>query len=502
MHYFIVLKYTYFRRSGRVPQVSIMKIEKLEHSRNKVVFDVTAEEFETALDKAFEKCNAKVTIKGFRAGKAPRSVYEKNYGVESLYDEALNYVLNTKAQEIYADKDLAKEIVGPFEPDFESDEKLERGKPFKVSLSFDVYPEVNLPQYKGVECAPANLVVTEEEVMNALKQHMSKDASLQVKSEQVIERGDTANFDFVGSVDGVEFPGGKAENYELEIGSGQFIPGFEDQMLGMKADEVKDINVTFPENYGEKSLAGKPAVFKVTVHEVKQKNYPELTDDYVKEQKIANVETVEAWKAAKKAELEASREKNEKDRQVDEIINKILDNAVVDMPKALEEERISQIRAQYENQAKMYNLPFETFLGLMNIDKAKFDEDTEKQGKRQALFNVVVSKIIEVENLTPTKEDLEAKAEEDAKLQKSTKEAMLRQNAQRYYSDIAYQRVVDLLLSNANMGAAAPKKAPAKKTTTAKTSAAKSATAAKPAATKSTTTAKKTTTKKTTKATE
>ncbi|MDE7162119.1 MAG: hypothetical protein K2N65_05100, partial [Anaeroplasmataceae bacterium] len=238
------------------------------------------------------------------------------------------------------------------------------------------------------------------------------------------------------------------------------------------------------------------------VHEVKQKNYPELTDDYVKEQKIANVETVEAWKAAKKAELEASREKNEKDRQVDEIINKILDNAVVDMPKALEEERISQIRAQYENQAKMYNIPFETFLGLMNIDKAKFDEDTEKQGKRQALFNVVVSKIIEVENLTPTKEDLEAKAEDDAKLQKSTKEAMLRQNAQRYYSDIAYQRVVDLLLSNANMGAAAPKKAPAKKTTTAKTSAAKSTTAAKPAATKSTTTAKKTTTKKTTKATE
>lgn len=447
-----------------------MNVEKLEHSRNKVVFDVTPEEFETALDKAFEKCNAKVTIKGFRAGKAPRAVYEKNYGVESLYDDALNFILNSKAQEIYSNQDLAKEIVGQFEPNIETNEKIERGKPFKVSLAFDVYPEVNLPQYKGVECAPANLVVTDEEVMQSIKQHMSKDASMQVKAEQVIESGDTANFDFVGTVDGVEFPGGKAENYELEIGSGQFIPGFEDQMLGMKADEVKDVKVTFPENYGEKSLAGKPAVFKVTVHEVKQKVYPELTDEYVKEQKLENIDTVEAWKASKRTQLEASRVQSEKDRQVDEIINKILDNAVVDMPKSLEEERIAQIRAQYENQAKMYNIPFETFLGLLNITKEKFDEDTEKQGKRQALFNVVVSKIIEVENLTPTKEDLEAKAEEEAKLHNSTKEAMLKSNAQRYYSDIAYQRVVELLLSNANMGeSAAPKKAPAKKTPAKKT---------------------------------
>lgn len=482
-----------------------MKIEKLEHSRNKVVFDVTPEEFEAALDKAFEKCNAKVTIKGFRAGKAPRSVYEKMYGVESLYDEALNVILNTKAQEIYKDQDLAKEIVGPFEPDFVGNEKLERGKPFQVSLSFDVYPEVNLPQYKGVECTQANLVVTDADVDAAIKSFMAKDASMQIKENQVIEAGDTANFDFVGSVDGVEFPGGKAENYELEIGSGQFIPGFEDQMIGMKADEVKDINVTFPENYGEKSLAGKAAVFKVTVHEVKQKVYPELTDEYVKEQKLTDIDTVDAWKTSKKSELEASRTKNEKDRQIDEIINKILDNAVVDMPKALEEERISQVRGQYEQQAKMYNIPFETFLGLMNITKEKFDEDTEKQGKRQALFNVVVSKIIEVENLTPTKEDLEARAEADAKTQNSTKEACLRNNAQRYYSDIAYQRVVDLLLTNAVMvGAPTPKKAPAKtaatKTTSTKTTS-KSSTA-KSTTAKSTTTTKKTTAKKTTKTAE
>lgn len=428
-----------------------MNVEKLEHSRNKIVFEVSAEEFEKALDKAFEVCNAKVTIKGFRAGKAPRHVYEKNYGVESLYDEALNVILNAKAQEIYADKDLAKEIVGPFEPNFETEEKLERGKPFKVSLSFDVYPEVNLPQYKGIECGKAKLEVTEEELDHALKQVMSKDSSMQPKEAQVIEKGDYATFDFVGTVDGVEFPGGKAENYELQIGSGQFIPGFEDQMIGMKAEEVKDVNVTFPENYGEKSLAGKAAVFKVTVHEVKNMVYPELTDEYVKGLNLAGVETVEALKESKKQELASQKEKSEKDRQVDEIINKILDNAVVDMPASLEQERIHQIQEQYQQQAKMYNIPFETFLGLMNITKEKFEEETTKQGKRQALFNVVISKLIEVENLAPSKEDLEALATKDAEAQKTTKEAMMQKNAARYYSDLAYQRVIELLLANAKL---------------------------------------------------
>ncbi len=428
-----------------------MNVEKLEHSRNKIVFEVSAEEFEKALDKAFEVCNAKVTIKGFRAGKAPRHVYEKNYGVESLYDEALNVILNAKAQEIYADKDLAKEIVGPFEPNFETEEKLERGKPFKVSLSFDVYPEVNLPQYKGIGCGKAKLEVTEEELDHALKQVMAKDSSMQPKEAQVIEKGDYATFDFVGTVDGVEFPGGKAENYELQIGSGQFIPGFEDQMIGMKAEEVKDVNVTFPENYGEKSLAGKAAVFKVTVHEVKNMVYPELTDEYVKGLNLAGVETVEALKESKKQELASQKEKSEKDRQVDEIINKILDNAIVDMPASLEQERIHQIQDQYQQQAKMYNIPFETFLGLMNITKEKFEEETTKQGKRQALFNVVISKLIEVENLAPSKEDLEALATKDAEAQKTTKEAMMQKNAARYYSDLAYQRVIELLLANAKL---------------------------------------------------
>ena len=426
-----------------------MVTEKLEHSRVKATFDVTADEFERALDKAFEVNNAKVTIKGFRAGKAPRSVYEKHYGVESLYDEALNVILNEKASEIYKDEKLAKEICGQFEPNFEGEEKLERGKNFKISLSFDVYPEVNLPQYKGLEVAKKVLEATDEEVETEVKSVLKKDAEMVAKDEQVIAEGDYATFDFVGSVDGVEFPGGKAENYELQIGSHQFIPGFEEQMVGMKAEETKDVNVTFPENYGEASLAGKPAVFKVTVHEVKAEKLPELTDDYVKGLKIDGVNTVEELKANKKASLEVNKAVSEKDRQVNELITKIVDNAVVDMPKSLIDEKVNAIRGQYEQQAKMYNIPFDTFLGLMNVKKEDFEAQTLEQGTKQALFNVVASKIIEVENLTPSKEAVEELAEKDAKANGKTKEAMLQQNLGRYYSELAYQALVDVILNNA-----------------------------------------------------
>ncbi len=424
-----------------------MNIEKLEHSRVKATFDVTAAEFEAALDKAFEKENAKVTIKGFRAGKAPRSVFEKTYGVEALYDEALNVILNQKASEIYADENLAKEICGQFTPDLE--EKVERGKDFKVSLSFDVYPEVSLPQYKGLEVAKKQLEATEEEIDNAVKSLAKKDATMTTKEEQVIASGDYAVFDFVGSVDGVEFEGGKAENYEMQIGSGQFIPGFEDQMIGMKAEETKDVNVTFPENYGQPDLAGKAAVFKVTVHEVKVESFPELNDEYVAGLKLEGVNTVEELKASKKAEIEARKATSERDRQVDELINKVLDNTVVDMPQALIDEKVNAIKAQYEQQAKMYNIPFETFLSLMGATPEQFNNHALEQGSRQALFNVVATKIIEVEKLAPSKEVVEAKAEEDAKKANTTKEAMLKQNLSRYYSELAYQALIDLLVNSA-----------------------------------------------------
>lgn len=424
----------------------IMTKEKLDKSRVKLVFDVTADEFEKALDKAFEVENKKVAIKGFRKGHAPRSVFEKNYGVEALFESALNVVLDSKFQEAIKDE-AAKDFLG--RPEAGLEEKIERGKDFKVSLTWDFYPEVELPQYKGVEVKAKNLKVTAKEVDEAIKAVTKKDAVKETKAEQVIAKNDYATFDFVGTVDGVEFPGGKAENYELQIGSGQFIPGFEDQMIGMKADEVKDINVTFPEDYQEASLAGKAAVFKVTVHEVKVEKFPRLTAEYIAGLKLDGVTTSEELKASKKAELEAKKATEEKDRQLNDVINFVLDNAKVDMPKTLVDEKVNQLKAQYEQQAKMYNIPFETFLGFMGTTVEQFNENMEKQGARQALFQVVAQKIIEVEKLAPSKEAIEAKAEEEAKLHNSTKEKMLQSNAAKYYSDLAYKALVDLLLDNA-----------------------------------------------------
>ena len=265
----------------------------------------------------------------------------------------------------------------------------------------------------------------------------AKDATMEVKAEQVIAKNDFATFDFVGSVDGVEFPGGKADNYELQIGSGQFIPGFEDQMIGMKAEEVKDINVTFPENYGEASLAGKAAVFKVTVHEVKEQKLPEFTDEYVKTLN-KDVNNYAELKATKKAELEATKAQAEKDRQTNDLINKIIDNATVDMPKTLVDSRYNAMKSQYENQAKMYNIPFETFIQIMGSTLEQFEDITRKQAERQALFDVVAGAIIEAEKLVPTKEEIDAKVGDDKKA-----------NRVQIMNELTYQKLVDFLLANA-----------------------------------------------------
>lgn len=424
-----------------------MVVENLEKSRKKLTFDVTKEEFEKALDKAFLEEVKKVTIPGFRKGKAPRSVFEKNYGVEALFPTALDFIFDEKVSEITKDQELVKDFIGQFEPTL--DEKIERGKDFKVSLIIDVYPEVTLGEYKGVEVKKQNLEVSDDEVNKAIESLALKDATKEAKENATIENGDYAIFDFVGTVDGVEFHGGKADNYELKIGSGQFIPGFEDQMVGMKVDEEKDINVTFPENYGEASLAGKAAVFKVKVHEVKSEKFPEFTDEYVKELKIDNVSNLDELKALKKKELADAKAISEKDRQVNDIITSILDNAKVELPKTLIDNRFNSMKSQYEQQAKMYNIPFDTFIQIMGSTKEQFEDILTRNAERQALFDVVAAKIIEDEKLVPTKEQVEAKAEEEATKTKGNKDDILKTGYSRIYNQLSYDLLVEFLLSNA-----------------------------------------------------
>ena len=420
-----------------------MNIEKLEHSSVKVSTTVTVEQFKVALDKAFEKANANVTIPGFRKGKAPRAKFEQVYGVEALYADALDFVYDDLVREIYQNEELAKEIVGKFAPKIETEDFKPLENEFVVSLTFDVYPEVTLGEYKGLEVKAVNTTVTDEEVKNAVEALLAPKAKKEAKEEQVIASGDYAKFDFKGFVNDEAFEGGEATNYELQIGSGQFIPGFEDQMIGMKAGETKDVIVTFPENYGAKDLAGKEAKFVVTVHEVLVNVLPELNDEFVAELKLENVNTVAELNEFKKNELAERKATSEKDRQTNDLIQKLIDGAKVDMPASLVEERVEGLRAQYENQAKMYNIPFDTFLSLIGVTKEQFEDQIKASGANQALFNVVMTKLIEVENLAPSKEELDAEMEKAPNKDQAT--------FAQIYSNMAYNNAVKFLLDNANI---------------------------------------------------
>lgn len=421
-----------------------MNIEKLEHSRVKVTFDIKKEEFETALDYSFNKNNAKVTIKGFRKGKAPRDVFEKHYGVEVLYEDALDYIFNQKLFSLSKDESFEYDIVGNIVPDLDKETKVERGVDFKASLEFDVRPEFNLPQYKGVEVKEADTNVTSEEVNNAINALIKPKAKKEAKEDKTIALGDIAVFDFEGFIEDKAFEGGKASNYELKIGSKQFIPGFEDQMVGMKEGETKDVIVTFPTDYQATDLAGKEAKFVVTVHQVLNEVLPELTDDFVASLNIKDVKNKEELEAYELNELKKRKEVAEKDRQTNELINKILDNTVIDMPQSEIDSRVKALRSQYENQAKMYNIPFDTFLQLMGTDKEKFETETYNQGKRNAIFTEVFSKIVEVEKLEPSEEELKADLGITDDKKKVTQEQY-----QQSYLKLAYNKFIEFLLANA-----------------------------------------------------
>jgi trigger factor len=424
-----------------------MNTEFLAGSKAKVTFDVTPEQFENALNKSFETEVKNVSIPGFRKGHISREQFEKRFGVESLYNTALDVLFNDFYKEIIANKELAQRVISQPMPGVES--KIERGKEFKVSLTFDVYPEPELPQYKGLEVAKKNTTVTDEEVNEAINNLLKAQGKLNEKAEQVIAKGDTANFDFEGSVDGKLFDGGSAKGYEMEIGSGQFIPGFEDQMIGMKAGETKDVNVTFPTPYAAKELEGKAAVFKVTVNSVKEMTTPELNDEFVASLKRENVNTVEELKASTKKNLEESKEESEKNRQIDDLINQILDNTKVEMPESLVKNYVDSYKNRYVEQAKAYNIPLETLLQLSGTDMATFEETAKKNGARQALFQVVLDKVVRDEKLEPSNEEFEAKVDEIVAATKQKKEDVVRTRGQQIFGQIIYDKFINLVVSTA-----------------------------------------------------
>jgi len=388
-----------------------MIVEKVSTNRVKYTFDVTPHEFEHGLDHAFEHVQKDVEVKGFRKGHVPRNIYESKFGVESLYEDALNHVLHHKMHEAQNHPDY--EIVG--QPKVEVDfNAIKRGETFQVALVAPVKPEVTLGQYKGIEVKAIKTDVTESEVNAEIKNLLTQGSELQPK-EGSLNFGDTAIFDFEGLLEGVPFDGGKAENYSLEIGSNQFIPGFEEQMVGMNPGEERSLNVTFPEKYQAENLAGKAVVFNVKLHEVKSKVEAELNDEFVKTLNKEGVTTVEELKVSTRKSLE-DHKKNEAENTITEhVINAVLAQATMDIPQEMVDEEIAQARENVVNQAKQYGLELDMFLSLSGVNKEQFEKQLQEESLKRVKTTLVVEAVAKKEGLTANPEELAQKYEELSK---------------------------------------------------------------------------------------
>lgn len=420
-----------------------MKFEKLSTNRAKFTFEVTPHEFEHGLDHAFEHAVQNVEVKGFRKGKVPRNIFETKFGVESLYEDALNHVISHLYQQIFDEKSVV--VVG--EPQIDLDIKsVKRGEPFSVSIIVPVKPEVVLGDYKGVEVAKKNLVASEAEVEAEIKKLLAQNSSLEAKTSDVLENGDTAIFDFEGFVDNVPFDGGKAENYELVIGSGQFIPGFEDGMVGLRIGESRDVNVQFPEQYQAEHLAGKKAVFKVKLHEIKVAKLEVLNDEFVVGLKREGVETVDALRADIKANLEKQKESSEADRITGSAVKFACDNATVDIPEEMIDQEVKQLRKNVENQAKQYNIDFEMFVQLNGLTMDQFNAEMNKQAKDRVLTSLVIEAVAQKENIVASEAEIDAKYDEIAKMYKLSVADVKKQLEPEVVSnEVTFNKAIDLL---------------------------------------------------------
>ncbi|MED1468427.1 trigger factor [Bacillus salipaludis] len=420
------------------------KWEKLEGNRGVLTVEVSAEEVSKGLDAAFQKVVKQVNVPGFRKGKMPRGMFEKRFGVESLYQDALDFIL----PEAYGNAIDETGIEPVDRPDIDI-EQMEKGKELIFKATVTVKPEVKLGEYKGLEVEELETNVTDEDVQKELETLQNRQAELVVKEEGKAENGDTVIIDFEGFVDGEAFEGGKAENHSLELGSGSFIPGFEEQLVGVAAGESKDVEVSFPEEYHAAELAGKPAVFKVTVHEIKGKELPTLDDEFAKDVDD-EVETLDALKEKIKTRLEDSKKHEAEHHLRDTVVEKAAENAEVEIPAVMIDSEVNRMLQEFEQRLQMQGMNLELYFQFSGQDENALREQMKEEAAKRVRVNLTLEAIAKAENLEATDEDVNAELEKMAGMYNMTVDNIKAAlgGVEGIKADLQLKKAVDFLVEN------------------------------------------------------
>lgn len=421
------------------------KWEKKEGNEGILTITVSAERFDEALDQAFKKVVKDVTLPGFRKGKVPRHIFEKRFGVEALYQDAVDIIL----PDAYAEAVEQTEIFPVDQPKIDIEE-IEKGKDLVFVCEVTVKPEVKLGEYKGIEYEEETIEVTEEEVDEELKRLQERHAELVLKEEGKVEEGNTVVIDFEGFIDDEPFEGGKGENYSLEIGSGHFIPGFEEQLIGKEAGEEVEVNVTFPEDYHAKDLAGKDAVFKVKIHEIKEKQVPELDDEFAKDVDD-EVETLAELREKKEKEIRERKQREYENKIRETIIEKVTENAEIDIPEAMINTELDNMLREFEQTVQMQGMTMDMYYKMSGQDEEKLREHMKEDAEKRVKTNLTLEAIFEAENLEVSEEAIDeeiAKMADMYKLEKDQIVSMLGGNTDILKNDLKFKTTIDFLVEH------------------------------------------------------
>ena len=420
-----------------------------EKSTVKVTMQFDGEEWKAAQTKAYMKSRGRFAINGFRKGKAPKNVIENVYGKGVFYEDALNILFSENYPNVVEKMEKKYTIVG--DPDV-SIEKLEDEAVTLVAI-VPVKPEVKISSYTGMKIRKYAYTVSDADVEAEIVRVQERNARKIEVTDRPAQNGDTVNIDFVGTVDGVKFEGGEAEGFDLTLGSGQFIPGFEDQVVGMSIGETKDVNVTFPENYQAEALAGKPAVFAVKVNAIQGKELPEVTDEFIKE--ATGSETIEEFKVKAKERLEKQAESKANDATENSILEAIAANTEVEIPQAMIEREIDGLVQKFEYQLMYQGLKLQDYLDFLKISKEEFRKNYEEQAKKNVTNQLIISHIIAAEKIEATEEEVEAKvAEQAASVGKTSEEYKKNMDPRQFNyirSDIVITKLFNFLKENNEM---------------------------------------------------